>query len=322
MSLWVIGAGPMAQDYAKVLASLGHDFEVIGRSAASAVRFETTTGRAVRQDGLRNALAASKAPELAIVAVGVEQLASAATDLIEAGTRRVLVEKPGGLNTAEIGKLRKVAERARADVLIGYNRRFYASAALARRLITEDGGPVSCIFEFTEWSHVIAPLTKASGVKEAWFTSNSTHVVDLAFHFCGFPREWRPWHGGSLAWHPAAARFCGAGITDRGVFFSYHADWEAPGRWSLEVLTRKRRFVFRPMEQLQVVKLGSVALENVPLDDQLDKSFKPGLHEQTKAFVARNDRLLCTLDEQLRHCIVYDQMAGYGHPESIAVNET
>ena len=29
-----------------------------------------------------------------------------------------------------------------------------------------------------------------------------------------------------VAWHPAASRFCGAGITDRGALFSYLADWE------------------------------------------------------------------------------------------------
>jgi len=77
MSLWLIGAGPMAQDYAKVLKNLGRDFEVIGRGSASAARFESATGHAVHQGGLRGALAASAAPEQAIVAVGVEQLAEA-----------------------------------------------------------------------------------------------------------------------------------------------------------------------------------------------------------------------------------------------------
>ncbi len=100
------------------------------------------------------------------------------------------------------------------------------------------------------------------------------------------------------------------------MFFSYHADWEAPGRWGVEVLTRKRRLVFRPMEQLQVVPLGSVRLENVELDDSMDKEFKPGLFMQAKAFLDRDGRLLCSLDEQLEHCKVYDQMAGYGRDAS------
>lgn len=312
MSLWLIGAGVMAQDYAKVLKSLGAGFSVIGRSAASAERFEAATGLPARQGGLSEALRTLGAPKQAIVAVGVEQLANTAMELIRAGTRRLLVEKPGGLDTAEVSALVQAAAMHGADVWIAYNRRFYASTDMARRLIEEDGGATSCAFEFTEWSHVIAPLVKAPGVKEAWFLANSTHVVDLAFHLCGFPVDWKAWHGGSLNWHPSSARFCGAGVTQRGVFFSYQADWEAPGRWGLEVLTRKRRLVLRPMEQLQVIPLGSVKADAVDLDDRPDKEFKPGLFKQTKAFLDGDNRLACLVGEQLQHCAAYDWMAGYG----------
>ena len=316
MSLWLIGAGVMAQDYAKVLNALDHEYLVVGRSAASAGKFESATGRPVRQGGLSETLRVLAAPERAIVAVGVEQLADTAIELIEAGTRRILVEKPGGLNASQIQALQQAATKRGAAVLIAYNRRFYASTAMTRRMIVEDGGATSCSFEFTEWSHMIAPLTKGPGVKEAWFLANSTHVVDLAFHLCGFPADWSAWHAGSLIWHPSAARFCGAGITEKGVLFNYQADWEAPGRWGVEVLTRKRRLVFRPMEQLQVIPLGSVTAESVELDDRLDKEFKPGLYMQTKAFLDGDDRLFCSVDEQLQHCAIYDRMASYGPGDS------
>jgi predicted dehydrogenase len=103
------------------------------------------------------ALGRLDAPERAVVAVGVEELAATAIQLIEAGTRRVLVEKPGGLNTSQIRELRRVAVGHGAEVRIAYNRRFYASVNAARRMIADDGGATSCSFEFTEWSHVIAP---------------------------------------------------------------------------------------------------------------------------------------------------------------------
>jgi predicted dehydrogenase len=311
MSLWLIGAGKMAQDYARVLQGLTQNFEVIGRSASSADRFEEVTDVKVRQGGLSAALADTRAPQQAIVAVGVESLAEVAIELIQAGTRRILIEKPGGLNTMEICSLQQQAVEYKAEVFVAYNRRFYTSTELARKLIDEDGGAISCIFEFTEWSHVIAPLVKDHRVKESWFLANSTHVVDLAFHLCGFPKDWRAWHSGTLDWHPTAARFCGSGVTDQDVLFSYQADWEAPGRWGVEVLSRKRRFILRPMEQLQVVQLGSVRVEAVELDDRLDKEFKPGLYAQTKAFLDNDNSWLCTIDEQLRHCDIYDEMAGY-----------
>ncbi len=311
MSIWLIGAGQMARGYAKILNTIGRDYEVIGRGAASAARFEAATGRVVRQGGLRGALAASAAPEQAIVTVGVEQLASVAISLIEAGTRRILLEKPGGLNTMEVLAVQQTAAKHKADVMIAYNRRFYASTSAARELIAADGGPISCTFEFTEWPHSIIPLNLAPGVKESWLLSNSSHVVDLAIHLCGSPKDWRAWHGGALSWHPSAARFCGAGITEQGIFFSYHADWEAPGRWGVEVLTRKRRYIFRPMEQLQVIESRSVKVSSVELDDRLDKEFKPGLYKQTEAFLTRDDRLFCTIGEQLRHYAIYNEMAGY-----------
>ena len=311
MKLWLIGAGTMAPDYAKVLQGLEQNFEVIGRGAASAEKFETVTGVKVRQGGLSAALTGSRAPEQAIVAVGTEALAEVATELIQAGTRHILIEKPGGLNTFQIRALQQIAAEYKAEVLVAYNRRYFASTELARKLIAEDGGAISCIIEFTEWSHVIASLIRPPGVIEQLFLGNSTHVVDLAFHLCGFPKDWCSWHSGSIDWHPSAARFCGSGVTDQGVLFSYHADWEAPGRWGVEVLTRMRRFIFRPMEQLQVIQLGSVKVESVALDDRLDREFKPGLYEQTKAFLAKDNRWFISIDDQLRHCAIYDKIAGY-----------
>ena len=93
--------------------------------------------------------------------------------------------------------------------------------------------------------------------------------------------------------------------------FSYFADWEAPGRWGIEVMTRKRRLIFRPMEQLQVTSLGSVKVESVELSDQLDKDFKPGLYRQTQSFLAGDVERFCSLAEQVEHAKFYSQVAGY-----------
>jgi predicted dehydrogenase len=311
MSIWLIGAGPMAQDYAKVLEALQQPFAVIGRSESSALVFEENTGHSVTRGGLDCALHHSKAPEVAIVAVGVEQLASTTEALIKAGSKRILLEKPGGLNRAETDSIDQCAVEFGAEVLIAYNRRFYGSVEQSRQLIVEDGGVLSAQFEFTEWSHVIAPLQKAAGVKEHWVLGNSSHVIDLAFHLIGMPADWRCWYAGSIDWHPASARFAGSGISETGVMFSYVSDWQAPGRWGLEIMTKKRRLILRPIEQLQVTKLGSVAVEPVQATNTLDKDFKPGLYQQTKAFLVGDDALFCTLSEQVRNVRIYSQMAGY-----------
>ena len=101
MFLWLIGAGGMAQHYARVLQGLDFSFEVIGRGANSANKFEKATGKLVRTGGLAVALNDGNPPEKAIVAVGVEQLASTTTKLICAGVKRIMVEKPAGLDLAQ-----------------------------------------------------------------------------------------------------------------------------------------------------------------------------------------------------------------------------
>ncbi len=251
------------------------------------------------------------APTTAIIAASFEKLADIAITLIQAGTNRILLEKPGGITVVELAGVAQAAQDYGAQVWLGYSRRFYASTCAARTMIADDGGPVSCNFEFTEWSHEIEPASLPVEVKEAWVISNSSHVIDLAFHLCGRPLEWKGWYSGRMRWHGSAARFVGAGITEQGVLYSYHADWEAPGRWSVEVLTRKRRYIFRPMEQLQVTSLASVAIEKVPLDDELDSCFKPGLYRQTQAFLNRDATSFCNVEEQLENAKIYSKMAGY-----------
>lgn len=310
-SIWLIGSGAMAQDYARVLLALKYPFEVIGRGTNSASIFEQVIGRSVRIGGLNDYIKVNNAPKTAIVAVGVEQLAPITETLIRSGTQRILLEKPGGINSKEVDYIYCLAEEKNVEVLIAYNRRFYHSVQQAREFIARDGGLQSMSFDFTEWSHKISPLSKKPGVKEHWLLANSSHVIDLAFHLSGQPLDWQHWHTGSIDWHPASARFSGAGITDKGVIFSYISDWEAPGRWGIELMTKCHRLILRPMESLQVTQLGSLKVEQIEPENQYDKEFKPGLYQQVKAFLDKDTQLFCSISEQAKNISTYSKIAGY-----------
>ena len=65
------------------------------------------------------------------------------------------------------------------------------------------------------------------------------------------------------------------------------------------------------MEKLHITKIGSVAVEEVDLDCNLDKNFKPGLYRQTKSFLERDDHLFCSLEEQVENSKIYSKIAGY-----------
>ena len=160
MELWLIGSGLMAHDYAKVLQALRCDFRVIGRGETSAKNFQENTGLNVIQGGLNLALANYPNPDKAIVAVGVEQLAMVTKELLRSGTRKILLEKPGGIDIEELVKLDQEADNYDAQILLAYNRRFYSSTLCAEEIIKDDGGVTSFHFEFTEWSHQIQHLQK------------------------------------------------------------------------------------------------------------------------------------------------------------------
>lgn len=304
----LIGAGPIAIEYTKILQTLNVPVITIGRSAVSEKQYEESTGLPVITGGYQQWLLTQKnLPERAIVAVGEKWLGQTTVDLINAGVKSILVEKPGGIDIEDIKHVEQQAQAKNAAVYVAYNRRFYASTLKAEEMIAEDGGVLSFNFEFTEWGHVIADLQKEPGVKEQWFLANSTHVIDLAFYLGGKPKKMSAYTAGSLAWHPQAAVYAGAGCTESGALFSYQANWQAPGRWGVEILTRRHRLIFRPMEKLQIQKIGSVAIEEVPLHDVSDQQFKPGFYGQVRAFLSDKNRLP-TITEQVVMLQYYQQM--------------
>lgn len=281
----IVGAGRMAQSHALAAVELGWTATAVTRSEATAAAFRTATGlSAETTDDLDTWLARRQAPARAIVAVNVEALAGAATSLIRAGVTRILLEKPGGVDAAELLVLSREAEARGADVRLAYNRRFYAATGYIRDRLAEDGGATSVRFDFTELADAVGRSPQSDSVKAAWLLANSTHVIDLAFHLAGEPETLSASVAGGLDWHPAAV-FTGSGRTAGGALYSYHADWTAPGRWSVDVRSRERRFVMEPMETVRVQARGSFELVSPAIDDANDKRHKPGVLLQLRAFL-------------------------------------
>lgn len=306
--LWLIGTGAMAVDYSKVLRALNVPAFVIGRGEKSAENFRVKSGGQIKTGGLDSWLKKNpEKPECVIVAVGIEELANVANQLLDFGIKKILLEKPGGLDSVEIQKLNSKALQKNADVYIAYNRRFYASVIQAQKMIQEDGGVTSFHFEFTELSHIIEKTYKPVEVLNNWFLANSTHVADLAFYLGGKPRKLTAYTMGEMSWHRAAI-FAGAGISEDDALFSYQANWEAPGRWGVEILTKKNRYFFRPLEQLHIQKSGSFEIKKIEIDDHLDRQFKPGLYLQTEAFINNKFERFSSIENQLENCKIYDLM--------------
>lgn len=306
----IVGASNMAKAYAKVLLDLNSTFDAVCRSKSSAESFQKDTNVNCFEGGVTNLLSAEHTYEKAIVAVGVEMLQPVAIDLIKNNIKVILIEKPAGLNSEEIQDLLKVTKEYKASIYVAYNRRHYAAVSKAKELIDVDGGALSGNFEFTEWSHKIEPLEKASGVKENWFLANSTHVVDLAFYLMGKPIEMSSQTSGELSWHKPAI-FAGSGITENDVLFNYNANWVSAGRWGVEVLTAKRKLILSPMEELQEQLVGTISVKPVSsIDYTKDEEYKPGLWWQTHHFLSNRFEELKSLEEQVEDLKHYDLILG------------
>lgn len=123
-NIWLIGAGAIAVEYAKVLNALKKDFITIGRGHVKAEQFFEKTGNKVIEGGLDKYIdICPRVPEYAIVAVNVQYLASTTISLMKYGVKNIFCEKPGFNNPSELDEVIGVAKKTEANVYYAYNRR-------------------------------------------------------------------------------------------------------------------------------------------------------------------------------------------------------
>ncbi len=315
-NIWLIGAGPMAQEYFKVLNSLNVNVSVIGRGSNSAEKFKNETNFDLFQGGVKNFL--SKHPavvDFAIVAVNVKNLTKVTKQLLDYGIKSILVEKPGGLDKNDIESLYNHSVGRESNVYIAYNRRFYQSVKLAEKMIAEDGGVLSFSFDFTELIHRLEEFQIPLIEKKMLLFNNSSHVIDLSFFLGGFPEKINCYHNDNskIDWHSSASIFSGSGVTKDGALFCYGANWEAPGRWELALNTSKRKLIFCPLEELKVQEHRSFDINNYSFENDydIDKKYKSGLFKLVEAFINKDDRSLCKIKEMKKLTEIYYKIANY-----------
>jgi len=299
----IIGAGPMAVEYLKVLVHLGVTTEVKGRGPESARNFESKTGKTVRRNW--GEVPVTFTESLAIVAVDEGGLWEATEEALHLGFQRILVEKPAALSIDNLRALSRLNDDIITRVKVGYNRRFYEVVDIMIKQIELDGGMTSGSFDFSERSTSIEPLIKGSGVKENWFFHNSTHVVDTFEYICGGLAIESSRVQGALTWHSKGSQFAGFGRTLRdSALFSYSSDWEAPAGWEIIVRTQHHKLHLKPLEKLTIADhFGHVEVfEEV----NFSLNLKPGLLRMVEAFI-HNDMSgkLKTLSRQIESADVY-----------------
>ena len=121
MSILLVGTGYMGKEYAKVLKAMKLPFFAVGRSKNSSDSFTTEIKIKAESGGVDNWLKKNKFPSKAIVAVTEDQLGITTRQLIKAGCKEILVEKPGGFDLKDIkqvaAKAKKYKARARQIII-------------------------------------------------------------------------------------------------------------------------------------------------------------------------------------------------------------
>ena len=311
-NIWLIGTSDIAVDHYRVLECFSSTFniEVIGRGSINAKKFEEQTGYKPSVGGIDLFIEQNEViPEKVIVAVGVTHLFDVTLKLLNLGVKDVLIEKPGAANLDQLTELDKIAKQKQAKLFVAYNRRMYDSVTELKRIAEQDGGILSCHFEFTEWAHVIETLEIDHRDLAGWIYGNSTHVIDTVFNLIGIPEVLHSSASRPLEWHPLGSIFVGMGVTKQDIPFTYHSNWESAGRWSIHVMTAKRKLILEPMEALHQQWRGKLDKEKVQLGTNFDLDYKAGFYRQLDKFVYNDFSDLCTIEEQIQNYGVYKNIA-------------
>lgn len=289
----VVGYGGMGRQFVNALQALQVGrIRVCSRSAAS-LEGLAERGIEATAGGIERLEAREGPEELGILAVPFHLLIPAAKRLMALGYRRLLIEKPVSLWSREIEGLADACEAQGVDAVCAYNRVAYPSVMEARARVIQEQGITSCTYTLTELIRPDWPSRHPAEELARWGIANSLHVVSLAHALIGMPAQWQGYRQGrAVAWHPTGSVFVGSGISERGIPFSYHADWGSVSRWSVEVHTAASSYRFCPLETLR--RRASATAEWEPISiTAFAPDVKAGFVEQVAAM----------LSEELRRCV-------------------
>ena len=310
----VVGYGRMGQEYVKALRALGvRRIRVCSRSSGSWGALQHAAGVEAVAGGVEHFDARPEAAELGIIAIPTALLSTAAERLARLGFRRLLVEKPIALWSKDIDRLADTLERQGVEAYCAYNRVAYPSFHEVRMRTFQDGGVTSCTYTFTEmikpeWVQRFPPEELAR-----WGIANSLHVMSMAHRLIGWPTTWSGHRAGALPWHRSGAVFVGSGISERGIPFTYHADWGSTGRWSVEAHSPVSSYRLCPLEHVFRRPTATSPWEELPVT-VFAPDVKAGILEQVAAMLNTELRAwipLVSLREAARLTRYAEELFGY-----------
>ena len=311
-SVLIIGGGYMGKEYAHALEELGvSDVTIITKSPKQASNFSKKFDYQIIDGGFEKQLLTIGKKDLVIIATPIKFLVPAAKLSIETGQTKILIEKPGSLFHKELLSLNKIITDQK--VRIAYNRLLYPNFHKIIQLVEDEGGIISCKFDFTEWIHKI-PFDKFEKDEcKLWGICNSLHVITMALELIGMPKEITSFQSGMFDWHPSGSVFTGTGLSEKNIPFSYHSDWKSSSRWMIEIMTKENLYRLMPLEKIFVSKNGTEEWNSV--DFQISfPHLKLGIAEQIVTMLddeLENQIGMVTVEKSVEYNKIAEKIFGY-----------
>lgn len=307
-NLLIVGAGYMSKNYINFLKKKALSITVVGNKKNKLDFLENKNFKII-YGGLEKFNLSDKKFNSAIVAVNEINSFAVTKKLIENKIKNILIEKPGAKNFQELKKIYTLSKKYKCKVFIAYNRRFYESINIVKKICKSDGGITSANFSFTEWIDKIKKLKFENYLLKKWFFFNSLHVIDLVFYLIGDPKVIRPFSGKTDKKFTKLL-FVGSGITKKNIYFNYHSNWSSAGSWEINLYTKNKKIVLCPLEQIKIQEINSVKVNEIKFNKKLDKIYKPGIPNMIKSFLG-NKKDLPLIDDYIKKFKLYQKISGF-----------
>jgi predicted dehydrogenase len=313
-SILIIGSGEMAKQYALALYEMKiKNVSVLSRNKDSVKQLCSEFNYIPIYGDLNEELSKIPEKDLTIIATSVDSLYSITKSVIQNNQKNILIEKPGSLYSDELLDLNQNLKNSR--VRIAYNRLTYPNFHKLKSIISKEGIS-SCNFNFTEIIHYINFEKNIQNVYSRWGVANSLHIISMVFELIGFPKDYKFYNSGSLAWHPTGSVFVGSGKSENEILFSYHADWNSAGRWGIEIMTKNNAYRLISLEELFVRYKNTFEWKKVSFNVAYP-GIKQGIAEQISVMLEKSLEQkipLVTLEKGVKLISIAEEMLGYNKP--------
>ena len=266
IEIGLIGAGPIALEYAKVLKKFSkktHVSSVLTKSKKNYYRIKKILPNIEKIDTIEKLYIKYK-PKLVIVAVNELAILNVYKKILKFDWV-IFFEKPLGLNYFEAKKIvSKLSNNVIKKTFVAYNRRNFESILKIKKIVKNFKKPISLIVNDQQSPKALKLLGYHKKIIQNLNYVNSIHLIDLILFISR----------GQIInikkiFKDKNFVLCKILFTS-GDYVIYFSRWDIPGRMSLSLNLKKKNILIKPIEKINgkdYVKINH-------------RKFKPGFYNQ------------------------------------------